>query len=90
MTKFDINRKNLYEDLLGLGYFKDEDGTINTIVPEHHMFMGKQYFYGKIVSLFGNMMSGKGGMNNMVKYMMMTEMMKGFDAEPATWAICFP
>ena len=29
MTKFDINRKNLYEDLLGLGYFKDEDGTIN-------------------------------------------------------------
>ena len=29
MTQFDINRKNLYEDLLGLGYFKDEDGTIN-------------------------------------------------------------
>jgi hypothetical protein len=57
--------------------FRYEDGTINTIVPEHHMFMGKQYFYGKIVSLFGNMMAGKGGMNNMLKYMMMTEMMKG-------------
>ena len=41
------------------------------------MFMGKQYFYGKIVSMFGNMMSEKGGMNNMMKYMMMSEMMKG-------------
>ena len=29
MTKFDINRKNLYDDLLSLGYFKDDDGTIN-------------------------------------------------------------
>ena len=55
-----------------------EDGTIETIVPEHHVFMGKQYFYGKIVSVFGNMMSGKGGgMNNIFKYMMMSEMMKG-------------
>lgn len=55
-----------------------EDGTIETIVPEHHVFMGKQYFYGKIVSVFGNMMSGKGGgMNNIFKCMMMSEMMKG-------------
>lgn len=55
-----------------------EDGTIETIVPEHHVFMGKQYFYGKIVSVFGNMMSGKGGgMSNIFKYMMMSEMMKG-------------
>lgn len=54
-----------------------EDGTIGTIVPEHHMFMGKQYFYGKIVSMFGNMMNEKGGMNNMMKYMMLSEMMKG-------------
>lgn len=58
--------------------FSYEDGTIETIVPEHHVFMGKQYFYGKIVSLFGNMMSKKnGGMNNIFKYMMMSEMMKG-------------
>ncbi len=28
MTKFELNRRNMYEDLLGLGYFKDEDGTI--------------------------------------------------------------
>ena len=34
-----------------------EDGTIGTIVPEHHIFLGKQYFYGKIVSMFGGMMS---------------------------------
>ena len=55
-----------------------EDGTIETIVPEHHVFMGKQYFYGKIVSIFGNMITGKkGGMNNIFKYMMMSEMMKG-------------
>ena len=54
-----------------------EDGTIETLVPEHHVFLGKQYFYGKIVSLFGNMMSKDDGMNNMFKYMMMSEMMKG-------------
>lgn len=54
-----------------------EDGTIGTIVPEHHIFLGKQYFYGKIVSMFGGMMNGKGGMNNIMKFMMMNEMMKG-------------
>ena len=54
-----------------------EDGTIGTIVPEHHVFMGKQYFYGKIVSMFGNMMAEENGMGNMMKYMMLTEMMKG-------------
>ena len=53
-----------------------EDGTIGTIVPEHHIFMGKQYFYGKIVSMFGNMMTEKNGMGNIMKYMMMSEMMK--------------
>ena len=39
--------------------------------------MGKQYFYGKIVSMFGNMMTEKNGMGNIMKYMMMSEMMKG-------------
>lgn len=32
-----------------------EDSTISIVVPEHHMFMGKTYFYGKIVSMFGNL-----------------------------------
>jgi len=58
-----------------------EDGTIDTIVPEHHVFMGKQYFYGKIVSIFGNMITNsKGGMNNIFKYMMLSEVMKGNNA----------
>lgn len=61
-----------------------EDGTIGTIVPEHHMFMGKQYFYGKIVSMFGNMMNGKDGMNNIMKYMMLSEIMKGNDKNNMT------
>ena len=54
-----------------------EDGTISTIVPEHHVFMGKQYFYGKIVSMFGNIK--KGGTEKIFKYMMMAEMMKGLN-----------
>ena len=54
-----------------------EDGTIETIVPERHIFLGKQYFYGKIISVFGNMMTGDKGMNNVFKYAMMSEMMKG-------------
>lgn len=53
-----------------------EDGSIVTIIPEHHVFMGKTYFYGKIVSMFGKIKGGK-GTNGMMKYMMMSEMMKG-------------
>ena len=55
--------------------FNYENGSIETIVPERRIFLGKQYFYGKIVSLFGNMKDK--GMNNIFKYMMMSEMMKG-------------
>ena len=55
-----------------------EDSTIDTVLPERHVFMGNTYFYGKIVSMFGNdFMSGKKGMNKMMSYMMMSEMMKG-------------
>lgn len=55
-----------------------EDSSISTIVPEHHMFMGKNYFYGKIVSMFGDFgKDGSKGMNKMMKFMMMNEMMKG-------------
>ena len=53
-----------------------EDSTISTIIPEHHVFMGKTYFYGKIVSLFN--FGGKNkSMKNMMKYYMMSEMFKG-------------
>lgn len=56
-----------------------EDGSIVNIVPEHHMLFGKTYFYGKIVSMFGQVKGGKGGkgMKGMMKYMMLSEMMKG-------------
>lgn len=53
-----------------------EDGSIVTIIPERHVFMNKTYFYGKIVSMFGKINSDK-GMNSMMKYAMMSEMMKG-------------
>lgn len=57
--------------------FSYVDSTIDTIVKERHIFMGKQYFYGKIVSMFGNMMSSGKGMGQMLKFAMMSEMMKG-------------
>ena len=53
--------------------FRYEDGTINFLVPEHHVFMGKTYFYGKIVSMFGNLKSEK-GMGKMMKFYMMSQM----------------
>lgn len=55
-----------------------EDATIDTVIPERHVFMGNTYFYGKIVSMFGNdFKGGKKGMNKMMTYMMMSEFMKG-------------
>lgn len=55
-----------------------EDSTIETIIPERHMFMGNTYFYGKIVSMFGgDILKGKGGTKNIMKYIMLSEMMKG-------------
>ena len=53
-----------------------EDGSIVSIVPERNVFMGKTYFYGKIVSMFGKINGGK-GMKGMMKYFMMSEIMKG-------------
>jgi hypothetical protein len=55
-----------------------EDSTVETVLPERHMFMGNTYFYGKIVSMFGNNFNkGKDGMKQIMSYMMMSEMMKG-------------
>ena len=54
-----------------------EDSTIETILPERHMFMGNTYFYGKIVSMFGSDLNGKNGANKIFKYMMMSQMMGG-------------
>jgi hypothetical protein len=55
-----------------------EDSTVKDILPERHVFMGNTYFYGKVVSMFGNdFTKGKKGMNKIMSYMMMSEMMKG-------------
>ena len=48
--------------------------TIEEKVPEHHIFMGNAYCYGKIVSPMANMLKGKGGMNNAVKLMVLSRM----------------
>ena len=53
-----------------------EDSTVETILPDRHVFMGNTYFYGKIVSMFGNdLTNGKKGMNKIMQYMMMSKMM---------------
>ena len=55
-----------------------EDSTVETILPERHVFMGNTYFYGKIISMFGSdLIKGKKGTNKIMQYMMMSEMMKG-------------
>ena len=54
-----------------------EDSTVDTILPERHVFMGNTYFYGKIVSMFGDNFAGKKNGMKMMSYMMMSEMMKG-------------
>ena len=54
-----------------------EDSTVEQILPERYIFMGNTYFYGKIVSMFGtDLMKGKGS-GRIMKYMMLSEMMKG-------------
>ena len=55
-----------------------EDMTIDTLVPERHVFMGNTYFYGKIVSLMGSTAGkGKDGMKQMMQFMMMSQMIGG-------------
>lgn len=55
-----------------------ENSTVETVLPERHLFMGNVYFYGKIVSMFGgNFLKGKSGPNKIMQYMLMSEMFKG-------------
>ena len=57
--------------------FSYEDSTIDEVVPEHHVFMGKTYCYGKIFSPFMNMEKSDGIMSNMMNMMMMNQMFNG-------------
>jgi hypothetical protein len=52
-----------------------ENSTKECVIPERHIFYGKSYMYGKIVSPMGNLMKG----NNIMKYAMISEMMKHFN-----------
>ena len=64
-----------------------ETSVVETILPERHVFMGNTYFYGKIVSLFGDgtdtengimpAQGGPGGMNFLLPLMLMKG--EGFD-----------
>lgn len=67
------------KDKNAIEVFNYEDNSIDTIVPERHVFMGSTYFYGKIVSMFGNtsFLKGKKGTNKMMQLMIMSQMMNG-------------
>ena len=55
-----------------------ETSEIREIVPEPHVFLGSTFWYGKIVSLFGNAgLKGKGLMGKLIQLMVMKSMMGG-------------
>ena len=55
--------------------FSYENSTIDEIVPEYHVFMGKTYCYGKIFSPFAGMGKDNGElMTSMMNMMMMSQM----------------
>ena len=60
-----------------------ETSVVETILPERHVFMGNTWFYGKIVSLFGDGSSicGKGSVAKMMKFMMMSSLFESAGAE---------
>lgn len=54
-----------------------EDATVQTLLPERHMFMENTYLYGKVVSMFGRSLKGRKGANRMMKHMLLAGMLKG-------------
>ena len=66
-----------------------EDSTVEQLLPERHIFMGNTYFYGKIVSMFGNNLKGGKGPGKIMKYLMLSEMMKGNGAGNGNGANAF-
>ena len=58
--------------------FSYENSTIDEVVPEHHVFMGKTYCYGKIFSPFMNMGKDDGSaMSSLMNMMMISQMFGG-------------
>lgn len=54
-----------------------ETSEIREVVPERHVFMGSAYFYGKVVSMFGNLFKKGKGLGNVMKMVMLSQMMGG-------------
>lgn len=54
-----------------------ESSEERKIIPERHVFMGSTYFYGKIVSMFGNSFKKKNGFGQIMKMMMLSSIFGG-------------
>ena len=54
-----------------------ENSEVRQVVPERHVFMGSTYFYGKVISMFGNSFKQGKGLGNVMKMMMFSQMMGG-------------
>ena len=64
--------------------FSYEDSTIDEVIPEHHVFMGKTYCYGKIFSPFMNMGKDDGSaMSSMMNMTMMSQMFNNGNSNSA-------
>lgn len=61
-----------------------ENSEVRQVVPERHVFMGSTYFYGKIISMFGNSFKGGKGLGNIMKMMMFSQMMGGNNGNNGT------
>ena len=54
-----------------------ENSEVRQVVPERHVFIASTYFYGKVVSMFGNSFKNGKGLGNIMKMMMFSQMMGG-------------
>ena len=64
-----------------------EDATVETLLPERHLFLGDTYLYGKIISIFGsNGVEGRKGSKRMMKFMMLSGMLRGRDRENGSFS----
>ena len=52
-----------------------ENSEVRQVVPERHVFMGSTYFYGKVISMFGNSFKQGKGLGYVMKMMMMSQML---------------
>jgi hypothetical protein len=73
------NKPNCVIEVLdnSIKVFSYENSTIDELVPEHHVFMGKTYCYGKIFSPFMNIGKDDNNLSSMMTMMMMSQMFNG-------------